>query len=157
MKKCYHCKQWVKEEDKKDHNCWTTTEEALTGELPEDLMDAWLKLREIAPQFGEQRIYASHRSIMFSRKACYFFVRPTPKRLEVCFFVGRTVRHPDIRKSQASSKTKVGHFVHVVHADQIEKPLTDWLKEAYEFSAASVSPKKKVAEKAPPKKRRVSR
>ena len=135
-KKCYHCKEWVTEKEKKSHKCWETTEEALTAELPEEIKEAWIKLREFAPQLGEQRIYASHKSIMFSRKACYFFVRPMQKRLEVCFFVGRTIKHPEIKKSQASSKTKIGHIVHVIHSDQIESPLTDWLKEAYDFSSA---------------------
>ena len=56
--------------------------------------DAWARLRETALEFGEQRVYASHSSIMFSRRACYFFVRPKKKMLEVCFFLGRAVKSP---------------------------------------------------------------
>ena len=89
-RECFHCKQWIEEGEK--HDCWTTTEAALTRDLPEDLRDAWERLRETAAEFGEQRIYASHSSIMFSRKACYFFVRPKRSFLEVVFFLGRTVR-----------------------------------------------------------------
>ena len=59
---CYHCKQWVEEGE--PHDCWTTTEAALTQDLSEDLRDAWERLREAAVSFGEQRIYASHKSIM---------------------------------------------------------------------------------------------
>jgi hypothetical protein len=129
---CYHCKQWV--EDKEEHNCWTTTEEKLTADLSEDLMDAWERLRETASEFGEQRIYASHNSIMFSRQACYFFVRPRQTRLEICFFLGRTVKSARIRNSMASSRVKVAHTVHVRHRDEVEAPLTDWLREAYEVS-----------------------
>ena len=36
---CYHCKQWIEEGEA--HDCWTTTEAALTGELSEDLREAW--------------------------------------------------------------------------------------------------------------------
>lgn len=57
-----------------------------------DLRDAWERLRETAMSFGEQRVYASHNSIMFSRKACYFFVRPRRNVLEVIFFLGRTLK-----------------------------------------------------------------
>jgi hypothetical protein len=64
---------------------------------------------------GEQRIYASHKSIMFSRTACYFFVRPKKKVLEIWFFLGRTLKHPLIHKSVSTSKLKVGHLVHVTH------------------------------------------
>ena len=39
---CYHCKQWIEEGEA--HDCWTTTESALTGELSEDLREAWQKL-----------------------------------------------------------------------------------------------------------------
>ena len=86
-RECYHCKQWVEEGE--PHDCWTTTETALTADLSEDLRDAWDRLRETAAEFGDQRVYASHNSIMFSRKSCYFFVRPKKQFLEVCFFLGR--------------------------------------------------------------------
>jgi len=131
-RQCYHCKQWIEEDQ--PHDCWTTTPEALTAELSDDLIDAWERLRETAAEFGEQRIYASHKSIMFSRKACYFFVRPKRKFLEICFFLGRTLRSPMVRKTVRSSKVKVAHLVHVTHRDQVESPLTDWLKEAYDAS-----------------------
>src|SRR6266550_5252313 len=101
---CYHCKQWVAEGE--PHDCWTTTEAALTKDLSEDLRDAWKRLRETAASFGEQRIYASHNSIMCSRKACYFFVRPKKKVLEVWFFLGRTLKTPLVRKTQKASKLK---------------------------------------------------
>jgi len=131
-RECYHCKQLVVEGE--PHDCWTTTEQALTADLPEDLMDAWERLRETASEFGEQRIYASHNSIMFSRKACYFFVRPKKKFLEVWFFLGRTLRASMVRKTAQSSKVKVAHLVQITHRDQVEAPLTDWLKEAFDTS-----------------------
>jgi hypothetical protein len=129
---CYHCHQWVEENEA--HDCWTTTEENLTAELSEDLMDAWERLRETATEFGPQRIYASHKSIMFSRKACYFFVRPKKKLLEVWFFLGRKLKAPLVRSTLQSSKLKVAHLVHIIHRDQVEAPLTDWLQEAYDLS-----------------------
>jgi hypothetical protein len=129
---CYHCKQWI--DEGVEHDCWTTTEAALTRELPEDLQDAWQRLRETAAEFGEQRIYASHNSIMFSRRSCYFFVRPKRRFLEVCIFLGRAVKAPQVRRTVPGSKTKVVHIVHVRHRDEVEAPLTDWLLEAYEFN-----------------------
>jgi transcriptional regulator with XRE-family HTH domain len=51
---CYHCKQWVEEGE--PHDCWTTTEEALTRDLSEDLQETWERLRETAVEFGDQRI-----------------------------------------------------------------------------------------------------
>jgi hypothetical protein len=121
-------------EEGEPHDCWTTTEKALTSGLSEDLRDAWERLRETASDFGEQRIYASHKSIMFSRKACYFFVRPKKKVLEIWFFLGRTLKAPMVRKTLQSSRMKRAHLVHVTHRDQVEAPLTDWLKEAFEIS-----------------------
>ena len=131
-KECYHCHQWVEEHER--HDCWTTTERALTAGLSEDLLDAWERLRETATEFGEQRIYASHKSIMFSRTACYFFVRPKKKVLEIWFFLGRKLTAPLVRQTLQSSKLKVAHLVHVTHRDQVEPPLTDWLKQAFESS-----------------------
>ena len=158
-RECYHCKQWV--EDGEAHDCWTTTEIALTGELSEDLRDAWERLRETAAEFGEQRIYASHNSIMFSRKSCYFFVRPKKSFLEVCVFLGRPLKAPQVRRSEASSKTKFYNIVQLRHRDEVEAPVTDWLREAYEFSeqpkGASSDPPKRTRTKARTKTKKTKR
>lgn len=129
---CYHCKQWVAAGE--PHDCWTTTEAALTADLPEDLRDAWERLRDTAADFGDQRIYASHSSIMFSRRSCYFFVRPKKTFLEVCIFLGRTLRSPQVRRVDRASKAKVAHLIRIVHRDEVEPPITDWLREAYRLS-----------------------
>lgn len=131
-RRCHHCGENV--EVGAAHDCWTTTPEALTRGLPEYLQEAWERLRETAAEFGEQRVYASHKSIMFAKKACYFFVRPRTKDLEVVFFLGREVKAAQVRKSGRASRAKVWHMARVVHRDEVEAPLTDWLREAYEVS-----------------------
>ena len=131
-RKCFHCRQWI--ETGTAHDCWTTTEAALTEDLPQDLREAWERIRETAAAFGEQRIYASHKSIMFSRKSCYFFVRPRPKALEVCFFLGRRLKAPQVRRAMPASRAKIAHIVHVTHRDEVEAPITEWLQEAYDVS-----------------------
>ena len=131
---CFHCKQWIAAGV--EHDCWTTTEQALTRDLSEDLREAWERLRETAVEFGEQRIYASHHSIMFSRNACHFFVRPKRNRLELVFFLDRPVKSPLVQKVVRSSRAKLAHIVHILHRDQVEAPLTDWLQEAYHLQDA---------------------
>jgi hypothetical protein len=145
-RQCYHCKQWI--EQGEVHDCWTTTEEALTQDLSEDLQDAWERLRETAADFGDQRIYASHKSIMFSRKVCYFFVRPKRSFLEVCVFLRRTVKAPQVRRVDEASKSRKVHFIQIRHRDEVEPPITDWLREAYDVADA---PAAKVRPKAPAK------
>jgi hypothetical protein len=137
---CYHCKQWVEKDE--PHDCWTTTEAALTNDLSEDLQDAYERIREAAVELGEQRIYASHSSIMFARKSCYFFVRPKRSFLEVVIFLGRAVKSPRIKKVVESSKTKRAHIIQVRHRDEVEPPITDWLREAYDFEPIKKAKKK---------------
>ncbi len=131
-RECYHCKQWVEEGEA--HDCWTTTEAALTQDLSEDLQEAWERLRESAVALGDQRIYASHKSIMFSRRSCYFFVRPKTNFLEVCVFLGRPLKTPRVRRVEPASKSKFVHIIQIRHRDEVEAPFTDWLQEAYELS-----------------------
>ena len=156
-RECYHCKQWIEEGEA--HDCWTTTETALTQDLSEDLKDAWERLRETAVEFGEQRIYASHHSIMFSRKVCYFFVRPKRTFLEVCIMLARPLRAPQVRNVMAGSKSKFANIIRITHRDEVEPPITDWLREAYKLqdvlatkrstkpseSRRRVTPKKKAS------------
>jgi hypothetical protein len=129
---CYHCKQWIEEGEA--HDCWTTTEAALTQDLSEDLREAWERIREAALELGDQRIYASHNSIMFSRKSCHFFVRPKRSYLELCIFLPRMVKSPMIKKATPASKTKVAHLIRISHRDEVEPPLTDWMREAWEIT-----------------------
>ena len=149
---CHHCKRWVDEGEA--HDCWTTTESALTKDLPEDLQDAYERLRETVVEFGEQRIYASHHSIMFARKSCYFFVRPRRAHLEVVFFLGRVVQASRIKKVVEASKLKRAHIIQIKHRDEVEAPITDWLKEAYDYEpvkkaakATRTQPKRKAVKK----------
>src|SRR5918996_1387392 len=152
-RECYHCKQWIEEGEA--HDCWTTTEAALTEDLSEDLQDAWERLRETAVSFGDQRIYASHKSIMFSRRACYFFVRPKRNFLEVCVFLGRAVKAPQVRRVEPASKSKLVHVLHIRHRDEVEAPITDWLQEAYNLSEVLAG--KGGTKKATPKPKRPSK
>ena len=128
---CYHCKQWI--EKGEPHDCWTTTEAALTRDLTDELREAWDRLRETAADFGDQRIYASHKSIMFSRKTCYFYVRPKRSFLEVNIFLGRPLKSPRIRRVSPSSRSKYLHVIQVKHRDEVEPPITTWLREAYDL------------------------
>ena len=100
-RECHHCRQWIEEGEA--HDCWTTTEAALTRDLHEDLRDAWERVRETAAAFGDQRIYASGTAIMFSRESCYFFVRPRRSFLQLCVFLGRAVKAPQVRRVERKS------------------------------------------------------
>jgi hypothetical protein len=95
---------------------------------------------------------------MFSRRSCYFFVRPKRSFLEVCVFLGRALKSPRIRRVDRVSKSKVVHIVQVRHRDEVEAPLTDWLQEAYELSEAAPSKAapSKTATRGTPKKAQVA-
>lgn len=146
---CYHCKQWI--EDGDAHDCWTTTEAALTADLTEDLRDAWERLRETAADFGDQRIYASGTAIMFSRKSCYFFVRPKRSFLQVSLFLGRAVRAPQVRRVERKSTSKLVNIIHITHRDEVESPFVDWLKEAYDLQGKPAVRAAKSSKRGKPK------
>ena len=145
---CYHCKQWVEADER--HDCWTTTEKALTHDLSEDLKDAYQRIRDAAVDLGEQRVYASGSCVMFSRTSCYFFVRPKRNWLELAVFLPRALKSPLVRRVEPKSRVKTANIVRITHRDEVEEPLTDWLREAYEFeprakSAAAAKGKRRKA------------
>jgi hypothetical protein len=109
------------------------TEAELIDGLNEDLRDAWAKLRAFAASLGPQRIYASALSIMFARKVSYFFVRPKKTFIEVWIFLPHTIEGLKFQSS-ATNKVKYCNLFKLVHSDQVEEPLTDWLREAFDFA-----------------------
>jgi hypothetical protein len=109
------------------------TESELIDGLNEDLRDAWQKLRAFAASLGPQRIYASALSIMFARKVSYFFVRPKKTFIEVWIFLPHTIEGLKFTSS-ATNKVRYCNLFKLVHPDQVEPPLTDWLREAFDFA-----------------------
>ena len=120
------------------------------------MKDAWARLRETAAAFGDQRIYASGTAIMFSRQSCYFFVRPRRSFLEVCVFLGRAVRAPQVRRVERKSTSKLVNIIHIRHRDEVEPPITDWLREAYELpdTLAALKARQSSGRKSTPKRKR---
>lgn len=126
--------QWKKKVDKKlmiTEGSQPTVED-VTRDLNEDFRDAWKKLKAFAGELGDQRIYASTKAVMFARDVCYMFVRPKKSYLELVFFLNREFEDPALKKPYRVSKTKWGYTMRVIHEDQIEEPLTDWIRESYE-------------------------
>ena len=103
-------------------------------EPPQGIRDAWQKLRAFAADLGLQRIYASALSIMFARKICYFFVRPKKTFIEVWIFLPHKIEGLKYTAS-ATSKVRYCNLFKLIHADQVEEPLTDWLREAFDFAS----------------------
>ncbi len=115
------------------HKNLNVTEDFLIRDLSEDLQEAWQKLRSFGESLKPQKIYASHNSIMFSKKVCCFFVRPKKSFLEVWIFLPKKVA--GLKSMQSGKKEKYCNLFKLIHADQVEEPLTDWIRESFEFTA----------------------
>ena len=50
---------------------------------------------------------------MLPRKSCYFFFRPKRKFLELCVFLGREIKAPQVRRIDRASKAKVVHTIRI--------------------------------------------
>lgn len=107
------------------------TEASLLAHLDDELLEAWRRLRRFAVALGPQRVYASGRAIMFSKKVCYLFVRPRKSFLEVCVFLPVALDEPEVASAKAVSKTRFANTVKLRHADMLEAPLTDWIRDAW--------------------------
>ncbi len=112
-----------------DH--YNSSEDFLIENLDEDLKEAWRKIREFGASLGEQRIYASGKAIMFSKKVCYFFVRPKKSFLEVVIFLKSKKSLKTFKSIVPVSKIKFSHTFKLVHSDQVEGELADAISEAY--------------------------
>lgn len=130
--------QWNKKIKKNLHGLEVIqpTVEDMIRDLNEDFRDAWTKLKGFAVGLGDQRIYASAKAIMFARDVCYMFVRPKKSYLELVFFLNRKFEDPSFKSPYQVAKSKWAYTVRVLHQDQIEEPLTDWLRESFNTVSA---------------------
>ena len=64
-------------------------------------------------------------------------MRPKKSFLEVCVFLGRTVKSPHVRRLDRASKSKVAHVIQVRHRDEVEAPITPGLQDANAHSGAA--------------------
>ena len=110
------------------------SETELIRDLDEDLRDAWIKLRDYLKTLGEQRTYTSARAMMFARERCYAFVRPQKKYLQLNFFLDEVIDSPLLKRGNRVSESRAANVFRLMHADQIDEPLTQWLREAYAFA-----------------------
>jgi hypothetical protein len=87
-------------------------------------------------------------------KLLLFFRAPGRSSLQLCVLLGRTLKAPQVRRVERASKSKLAHFVRITHRDEVEAPVTDWLREAYEssnaLSEAAQSSRKTASQKAKP-------
>ena len=116
------------------------SEAELIRDLDEDLKDAWAKLREFLNDLGPQRMYTSARAIMFARERCYVFVRPQKKYLQLNFFLDELIDSPQIKRGNRVTENRAANVFRLMHADQIDEPLTDWLHDAYAFADPDRAP-----------------
>jgi hypothetical protein len=103
--------------------------------LSEELQEAWSALKSHLLGLGEQEMRTSHRSIMFARKTCYAFARPKKAHIELNFFLPQALDSEFLAKVTPVSRTKWVHVLRLTHSDQVDRPLTDWIRQAYEHSA----------------------
>ena len=125
-RECYHCKQWVEEGEA--HDCWTTTEAALTQDLSEDLRDAWERLRETAAVVWRP---ADLRLAQVDHVLAQvlLLLRASEEELPR----GLRVPRPDGEcPSGATRRPRVEVQGRAHHPDQapgrVEAPVTDWLR-----------------------------
>lgn len=119
--------------NKSSLNTLAITEKLLTENLSEDLLEAWKKIKQTSLRLGEQRVYASGKAIMFSKKFCFFFVRPRKSFLEVVVFLPNKSKAKEFKSVQAVSKTKYAHTFKLFHGDQIEGALELAIAQAYKL------------------------
>jgi hypothetical protein len=93
---------------------------------------------------------------MFSRKSCYFFVRPRRNDLQVCVFLGRAVRAPQVRRVERKSTAKLVNIIHITHRDEVESPFVDWLREAYDLQDKPVTRGPKPLQRGKPKAKKAA-
>jgi hypothetical protein len=117
--------------DRDSYHLPIRSEYELTVALAEDLQDAWKKIRRFADELGEQTSHTSAKAMMFNRSYCYMFMRPKKSYIELVFFLREEQDGPPIFKTERRSKTKVSHIVRLIHEDQVESPLTDWIAQSY--------------------------
>jgi hypothetical protein len=77
---------------------------------------------------------------MFSRKSV-LLLRPAEEEASSrsASSCPRAIKAPQVRKAEATRKPSSGNLIQIRHRDEVEAPITDWLREAYDFAGAPLA------------------
>jgi len=65
------------------------------------------------------------------------------------------LKAPQVRRVDRASKSKIANIIAIRHRDEVEPPVTEWLREAYELTKARAA-KTIVKSKPAPRRNRKS-
>lgn len=85
---------------------------------------------------GPFRTNALKTMITFSLERNFGGLTITKNRLDLGFFLDRSLHHVRITRIEALSPTKVAHHVHLTSPSDVDAELVAWLTEAYQIGLA---------------------
>ena len=141
-RECYHCKQWVEEGE--EHDCWTTTEAALTQDL------SGRSAQRLGTAARDRRLFWRSADLRLAQidhvlAQILLLLRASEEELS------RGLRVPRPRAEGSSGATRRSRIEvqgRSLHSDQAPRrgrgAVTEWLREAYQQSEslATRTPKK---------------
>lgn len=128
---CPKCKRTFKRRDQ-NHSCVLISRDILFTRRPPELKSLYEKVVKIVKGFGDYKEETVLPDVIFFKtKSTFLAVKVKKDRLEIEFFLDHIENEPPISKYLQTSKHRVAHVVPVDSAGDINRQLSNWMKESY--------------------------
>ena len=130
---CPKCKRAFKRKEQ-NHSCLLISTDALFAKRPPELKRLYDKLVKIVKGFGEYREETVLPDVIFFKtKSAFMAVKVKRDHLDVEFFLDHPENVPPVSKYLQTSKQRVAHVVPVDRPADINRQLSNWMKESYQL------------------------
>lgn len=117
-----------------NHSCLLISTDALFAKRPPELKRLYDKLVKIVKGFGEYREETVLPDVIFFKtKSAFMAVKVKRDHLDVEFFLDHLENVPPVSKYLQTSKHRVAHVVPVDRPVDINRQLSNWMKESYQL------------------------
>ena len=127
------CKRTFKRRDQ-NHTCILISKESLFAKRSPELKRRYGQIVKIVKSFGEYREETVLADVIFFKtKSTFMAVKVKKEHLDVEFFLDHLENVPPVSKYLQTSKHRIAHVVPVDRPADINRQLSNWMKESYQL------------------------
>ena len=121
----------------REHSCQLTSVESHLEKAAPAVREAYRVLEELLERLGEHRIVPLRSMLTVGAKRNFAGIRVLRDRLDLGFFLERSLESARVTKTERLSPRKIAYHVDIASPDEVDAEIEQWLAEAHRLGVAA--------------------